>query len=338
MVTPDDKALMRRALHSAWEYQGLCYPNPCVGAVLSDAKGKVLGIGAHHAAGQPHAEVEALKEAYLKLSGDSRILECETSAQIHHFLQTHHNNLFHSHSLHVSLEPCHHYGKTPPCSQLIHTLGIKRVVIGTADKSAHAQGGGAFLKHNGVDVVFGCLEEECQTLLEPFLTWQEKKPFVFFKLALSQNGVATGGIISSQASRYRVHQLRNLCDLLVIGGNTVRVDRPLLDARLVQGKAPNILIYSNQKAFDTTIPLFNVKERNVWVEDSVEKIQCHQNVMVEGGQGMLDALSPLIEWYLIFQSPHEKEGKPIVLPNLKKVFSMPIGEDTMSWYKKVHDE
>ncbi|MDD2383200.1 MAG: bifunctional diaminohydroxyphosphoribosylaminopyrimidine deaminase/5-amino-6-(5-phosphoribosylamino)uracil reductase RibD [Sulfurospirillaceae bacterium] len=336
MVTQNDKALMRLALKRAWEYQGLCYPNPCVGAVLSDAQGNVLGVGAHHAAGQPHAEVEALKEAYLKLSGDKRILACETSAQIHHFLQIHHNNLFHSHYLHVSLEPCHHYGKTPPCSQLIYTLGIKRVVIGMADKSAHAQGGGAFLKHNGVDVLFGCLEDECQTLIEPFLAWQEKKPFAFFKLALSQNGVATGGLISSEDSRIRVHQLRNVCDLLVIGGNTVRIDRPVLDARFVQGKAPNILIYSHHKTFDKAIPLFHVEGRHVWVENSLDKIQNHHNIMVEGGQGMLDALSPFIEWYLIFQSPHKKEGKPITLPHLKKVFSMPIGEDTMSWYKRVN--
>lgn len=334
MVIPDDKALMHIALRSAWAYQGLSYPNPAVGAVISDSQGNILGIGAHHAAGLPHAEVEALKEAYLKLSGDRRILACETSVQIHHFLQTNHNNLFHSHSLHVSLEPCHHYGKTPPCSQLIHTLGIKRVVIGVADKSAQAQGGGTFLKENGVDVHFGCLQEECQTLLEPFLTWQENKPFVFFKLALSQNGVATGGLISSEASRVRVHQLRHVCDLLVIGGNTVRIDRPRLDARLIHGRAPNILIYSHQKAFDKSIPLFSVQERNVWIEDSLEKIKEHRNIMVEGGQGMLDALNPIIEWYLIFQSPHEKEGTPIVLPNLKKVFSMPIGEDTMSWYKR----
>ncbi|MDD3342163.1 MAG: bifunctional diaminohydroxyphosphoribosylaminopyrimidine deaminase/5-amino-6-(5-phosphoribosylamino)uracil reductase RibD [Sulfurospirillaceae bacterium] len=335
MVVPADEALMHLALQSAWEYQGLCYPNPAVGAVVSDPCGKIVGLGAHHASGQPHAEVEALKIAYIALSNDKSILACQTSEQIHHFLQIHHNNLFHNLSLHVTLEPCHHYGKTPPCSQLIHTLGLKRVVIGSKDESLKASGGGVFLQQNGVNVEWGCLKEECDMLLKPFLTWQAHQPFIFFKLAMSRNGVVTGGRISCEASHIRVHALRNVCDLLVIGGNTVRIDRPTLDARLCDGKAPDILIYSNQKNFDTTIPLFSVCNRTVWVENSLNKVQQYRNVMVEGGQGMLDALSPMIEWYLIFQSPHEKEGVALTLPKMEKVFSMPMGQDTMSWYRKV---
>lgn len=324
---------MRHALHEAWKYQGLTFPNPAVGAVVSDDAGIILGIGAHQKAGKAHAEVLALKEAYKKLTNDTRIDVLEDATQLHAFLSEHHHNMFHSLSLHVTLEPCHHHGKTPPCSRLIHALGLKRVVIGSMDESEKAKGGSSFLETKGIAIERGYLKEECDTLLTPFTCKEHHKPFVFFKLALSANRVASGGLISSEASRMMVHRLRDRCDLLVIGGNTVRVDRPRLDARLYQGKAPNVLIYSHSNDVDRTIPLFAVQGREVFVENHLERVQRHALVMVEGGQGMLDALRKEIQWYLLFHSPHHKEGTPIVLPDgLREVFSQPIGEDTMSWY------
>ena len=335
MVVQSDNALMKIALASAWAYQGVTFPNPAVGAVLSHDNGDIISVGAHKMAGFPHAEVEALKSAYIKLTGDKRLETIQNSADIHAFLSSHHNGIFSQLSLHVTLEPCHHHGKTPPCSQLIKTLGIKKVVIGSRDLSTNAQGGGAFLESNGVKVVWDCLQKECDELLSPFLVWQNHQPFVFFKLALSKNGVASGGIITSEASRTMAHRLRDKCDLLVIGGNTVRTDRPLLDARLCDGKAPNVLIYSRQNDFDDSIPLFSVKNRKVLIEDSLEKLQQYKMVMVEGGQEMLHSLKNDVIWYLIFQSPHLKEGNEITLPpHLREVFSQKIGEDTMTWYKK----
>ncbi len=335
MVSASDTFLMQKALDAAWAYQVLTFPNPAVGAVVSNDLGEIIAIGAHHKAGFAHAEVMALKEAYRLLSGDTTLSLVEDSTQIHAYLSKHHKNLFHHLTLHVTLEPCHHYGKTPPCSQLIHTLGIKRVVIGAYDSSTQAQGGGAFLASQGVDVSFGCLKDACALLLTPFTCKEQKRPFVFFKIALSANNVATGGIITSLDSRKMVHCLRDRCDLLVIGGNTVRLDKPLLDARLCNGKAPDILIYSHQKDFDKTIPLFSVPHRNVRVETSLNLLQTYQMVMIEGGQQMLNALHQEVDWYLIFQSPHAKEGEVITLPKgLTKVFSQHIGEDTMSWYYK----
>lgn len=333
MVTPHDEILMRHALHEAWKYQGLTFPNPAVGAVVSNDRGEILGVGAHQKAGMPHAEVLALKNAYRFLSNDTRIDSIEDSAELHTFLSLNHQKYFHKLSLHVTLEPCHHYGKTPPCSHLIHTLGLKRVVIGTDDESNSAKGGAAFLAKEGVDIEQGCLKEECDTLLIPFTCKENHKPFVFFKIALSANGVASGGLISSEASRVMVHRLRDRCDLLVIGGNTVRMDRPILDARLCQGKAPNVLIYSHLKTFDSTIPLFGVKNRAVFIEQHLERVQKSSMVMIEGGQGMLDAMKNDVRWYLVFRSPHRKEGTPIIMPKgLREVFSQSIGEDTMSWY------
>lgn len=335
MVTSSDNALMKIALESAWEYQGFTFPNPAVGAVVSNDKGEILGVGAHKKAGSPHAEVEALKDTYIKLTGDKSLEFTNDSATIHTYLSTHHQNIFSNLSLHVTLEPCNHYGKTPPCSQLIKTLGFKKVVIGSLDLSNHAKGGGAFLEESGIKVVYGCMQKECDELLSPFLHWQERKPFVFFKLALSANGVATGGIITSEDSRKEVHRLRDKCDLLVIGGNTVRVDRPTLDARLCGGKAPNVLIYSQHKDFDQDIPLFALKDRKVLIESTLKRMVNYQFVMIEGGQKMLNAVEKSVNWYLIFCSPHYKEGKRIILPsNLREVFSKKIGEDTATWYIK----
>lgn len=335
MVSAFDALLMQKALDAAWAHQVLTFPNPAVGAVVSNDQGDILGVGAHQKAGMPHAEVLALKAAYETLTEDTRIRNIEDATALHTFLKEHHNHIFHTLTLHVTLEPCNHFGKTPPCSSLIDALGFKRVVIGSFDESLQAKGGGAFLRERGVEVTFGCLKEACDLLLTPFTCKEKKRPFVFFKLGVSSNGVTTGGIITSVDSRAMVHRLRDRCDLLVIGGNTVRIDRPILDARLCNGKAPDVLIFSKQNDFDRTIPLFNIPDRSVFIEETVQKVNEYSMVMVEGGQGLLDALSSEIEWYLIFESPHEKEGKAIVLPaGLQKIFSQKVGEDTMNWYFK----
>lgn len=326
---------MRQALDAAWAYQVLTFPNPAVGAVVSNDQGDILGIAAHQKAGTPHAEVLAIKAAYIALTNDERIARIEDAGELHTFLKLHHNHLFHTLSLHVTLEPCHHFGRTPPCSSLIEALQFKRVVIGSYDESQHAKGGGAYLQSKGIEVHFGCLKEACDLLLTPFTCKEKNEPFLFFKLALSANGVATGGVITSLDSRTMVHRLRDRCDLLVIGGNTVRIDRPTLDARLCAGKAPNVMIYSTQHDFDTSTALFQVPERSVFVTSDFEQVQAYHMVMVEGGQQLLDALSSRIQWYLIFESPHEKEGNTIQLPSgLQKVFTQKVGEDTMSWYFK----
>lgn len=336
MVTAaSDTYLMQQALHAAWAYQILTFPNPAVGAVVSNDQGEVLGIGAHHKAGLPHAEVLALQQAYARLSHDPTILTLEDSLSIHTYLSEHHQGLFHNKTLHVTLEPCHHYGKTPPCSKLIQILGLHRVVIGSRDPSAQAKGGGQYLETCGIQVEYGCESEACDRLLSPFSAQEKARPFVFFKLALSANSVATGGIITSLASRRIVHAMRDRCDLLVIGGNTVRVDRPTLDARLVQGQAPDVLIYSHHNAVDPTLPLMQVPNRRVWIDHTLEKISQYRLVMIEGGQALLNALQDHVSWYLIFRSPHQKEGASVTLPEgLHLIDTQQIGEDTLSWYYK----
>jgi diaminohydroxyphosphoribosylaminopyrimidine deaminase/5-amino-6-(5-phosphoribosylamino)uracil reductase len=322
------------ALEKAWAYQGLTYPNPPVGAVITDNQNNFISSGVHEKAGTPHAEVNAIKKAYCKLTNDEKILNIKDSSEIHKYLHVNHNDIFKDKNIYVTLEPCNHFGKTPPCAQLINELGFKKVIVGTHDTNKNASGGVEFLKQKGLHVEV-LNSSTCKELLEPFTTWQ-KEPFVFFKLAMSNNGVIDGGTITCKESRELVHKLRDRCDLLIIGGNTVRIDHPTLDARLCDGKAPDVLIYSKSKEFDKDIPLFSVPNRTVHVEDSFDKIKEYNFVMIEGGEGMLEASKELVNHYLIFRSPHFKGGNsPKISIKLKELNSSRIGEDRLTWFKKL---
>ena len=327
----DDNLLMDLAVKKAWEYQGLTYPNPAVGAVVSDDRGIVYSCEAHKKAGSPHAEVEAIKEAFIKLTDDKKIKKLQKSADIHNYLIKNHNSIFKNLTLHVTLEPCNHQGKTPPCSHLIKELGFKRVVIGIKDPNKEASGGLEYLRQNVIQTELLEGSKECEDLLLPFTKWQ-KQNFVFFKIAMSLNGVIDGGIITGKSSRELVHRFRDRCDLLVIGGNTVRTDRPTLDARLCDGVAPDILIYSRREEFDRTIPLFNVKGRKVHISNSLNLLKNYKNIMIEGGEGMLKATKDIVDLYAIFRSPNLKIGKaPQVNINLECIST--TNRDVLSWYR-----
>jgi len=297
-----DHALwMRRALEAAWEYQLLTFPNPAVGACVVSEHNALLGVGAHRRAGEAHAEVLALRDAYTVLSGDSAIATLYDAHQLHEYLLSHHQGCFGNCTIYVTLEPCAHIGRTPSCASLIAELGLSQVVIGMPDTHTLAHGGAKRLRDAGIQVVEGVEQEAASKLLLSFLSWQER-PFVTFKWAQRLDGTMDGGIISSEASRRHVHAIRDTCDLLVIGGNTVRTDRPTLDARMVNGKAPDVLIYSRDKTFDHDIPLFHVPGRNVMISDSLDAISKYRNVLIEGGGGMFDATSERVDFYLAFIS------------------------------------
>lgn len=325
------------ALDKAWAYQGLSYPNPPVGSVITDAKDNLISLGIHEYAGGPHAEVNSIKNAYKKLTHDSHIDAIKDSTEIHEYLSKNHNGIFNDKSIYVTLEPCNHYGKTPPCTNLIVELGFKKVFIGTLDPNKTASGGVDKLRENGVHVELGVLEKKCKSLIEPFRQWQQET-FVFFKLAMSTNGVIDGGTVTSEKSRTLVHSIRDKTDLLVIGGNTVRVDRPTLDARLCDGRAPDVLIYSKNREFDKSIPLFSVPNRKVLIEDNFDTLSEYNFVMIEGGEGMLKEVKDFVDWFLIFRSPHFKKGfSPSLELSLKEEFSMRIGEDRLSWFTKIYE-
>jgi len=298
----DKKFYMNLALREAWKYQGLTYPNPAVGCTIVGKQGEILAVEAHKKAGEPHAEVEALKMAYYKLTSDEKILTLTTSAQIHTYLLENHNGCFSGISVFTTLEPCSHIGKTPSCADLLCKLKIKKLFVGSQDLNEEASGGNEIVKESNIEVEESLLKEECDALLKPFNTWKKER-FVFFKWAQRLNGTVDGGVISSQKTRTLVHAKRDVCDLLVIGGNSVRVDRPTLDARLVNGRAPDVLILSRSGEFDKTIGLFHVKNRKVIISDNFDILKGYKNIMIEGGGNMFELSKDIADYHLCFLSP-----------------------------------
>lgn len=291
---------MQLALNEAWKYQLQTYPNPSVGAVVVK-NGAILSIEAHKEAGKPHAEVNAIKEAFLRFFPDSHLKNLDDSFEIHSFLIENHNNFFEDCTIYVTLEPCNHIGKTPACSNLIKELNFKEVIIGSKDPNNIASGGIEYLQNSNIDITVGILEKKCEDLLYPFTIWQ-KKQFRFFKMAQRLDGSIDGGKISSQKSLDWVHSLRTKIDCLLIGGQTVRSDRPTLDARFVNGNSPDIFIYSRNNDFDTTIPLFGIKNREVHIGNDLALIENKHFVMVEGGYNFLELVQDTIDMVVIILS------------------------------------
>ncbi len=292
-----DEFYMQLALDKAWEYQGLTYPNPAVGAVVT-LDGNILAIAAHQKTGTSHAEVLALLSAYETLSHTQIDFDPNDAKKAHDFLLALPKDFFTQCSIYVTLEPCSHEGKTPSCASLLQSLSLSRVVIGIQDPIEGHDGGMKKLENARV----GILEEECQALIEPFMIWQ-KRAFVLFKLAQTTNGRIGGGYLSSKASLTHVHQLREVCDTLFIGGNTVREDRPTLDCRFIEAQAPSVKIYAKEDNFDRDIPLFGIENRDVEIVNTLDFLDRPSFVLVEGGDGMLEALKEKIDWMLIYQTP-----------------------------------
>ena len=301
----DDKFYMRLAIDEAWKYQLLTYPNPAVGACVVK-NGVLLSIEAHKSAGQAHAEVNALKAAYLKIYPNDVLKTMHDSFEIHEYLIKNHNGFFNDCDIYVSLEPCNHIGKTPSCANLISKLKLNKVIIALEDSNILASNGIQTLKDTNIDVSLGCMKKEALELLLPFLKWS-KGTFVIYKMAQTLNGTVSGKISSNQTLAY-VHTLRDKCDLMLIGGNTVRTDKPTLDTRYIQGSNPDILIYSKNKIFDKNIPLFTVPNRKVIITDDLFKILDYKFVMVEGTYNLMDILKERIDYLLLLISPKIKDG------------------------------
>jgi len=295
---------MQLAIHEAWKYQLLTYPNPAVGATVVK-KDKVLAVEAHHEAGSPHAEVLALKSVYLSNFPNAELKNLHKSHEIHDYLIKNHNNYFKDCEIYVTLEPCNHQGKTPACSVLLESIMIKKVYIGTLDPNVVASGGKDRLTNANIEVEVGINKNETDKLLEPFLKYQSGH-FTFFKMAMREDGTIDGGYITTQESLNLVHNIRRKIDLMVIGGNTVRHDKPTLDTRFATNdKSPDILIYSSKNEFDKKIPLFNVENRKVTISSSLEIMKKKNFVMIEGGYNLLSTLKNEIDYLMLFVSHKE---------------------------------
>jgi diaminohydroxyphosphoribosylaminopyrimidine deaminase/5-amino-6-(5-phosphoribosylamino)uracil reductase len=213
----DDAAFMREAIRLARRGVGRTSPNPPVGAVVV-ARGRIVGRGFHRRAGAAHGELAALREAGPHARGAT---------------------------LYVTLEPCNHHGRTPPCTEAIIAAGIKRVVVGAADPNPHVKRGGARrLRAHGVRVDMGIEVEPCAQLIRAFAKHARTGlPFVTVKLAASMDGriaTVTGASrwITGERARQLVHRLRNQVDAVMVGAGTVIADDPALTCRLRGGRDP----------------------------------------------------------------------------------------------------
>jgi len=221
----DDEHWMKKALRLAEKGRGRTSPNPMVGAVLVK-NGELVGEGYHVKAGTDHAEIIALRGAGEKARGAT---------------------------LYLNLEPCTHYGRTPPCAPAVIEAKVKRAVIGMEDPNPSVRGKGLeSLKRAGLDVEVGILEKECRRLNEAFCKYITKKePFVILKVAATLDGkIATregdSKWISGETSRRFVHRMRNQVDGVVVGIGTVLKDDPQLTARIKKGRDPYRVILDSE--------------------------------------------------------------------------------------------
>jgi diaminohydroxyphosphoribosylaminopyrimidine deaminase/5-amino-6-(5-phosphoribosylamino)uracil reductase len=249
MVETDEFKYMRRCLELASMAEGLTYPNPMVGAVVVQGGG-IIGEGYHLKSGGPHAEVIAIDSVIDK----SRLNDS---------------------TLYVSLEPCSHFGKTPPCADYIISGHIPRVVVGTKDSSDKVSGMGiARLINAGCNVTVGVLDEECRRLNRRFFTFHEKRrPYITLKWAQSIDGYidimrseghnAEPTWITGKAERSLVHKWRAEEQSILAGGATVRLDNPRLNVRDWTGNDPLKLILSRSGNIDKNSAVFKEGEETL---------------------------------------------------------------------------
>lgn len=248
-----DEIFMSRCLQLAALAKGEVAPNPLVGAVLVH-EGRIIGEGFHKRYGHPHAEVNCINSV---IEQDKPLIPQST--------------------LYVSLEPCSHYGKTPPCSRLIVQHGIPKVIIGMKDPFAEVNGNGIRqLQEAGIEVTTGILQEECASLNRRFICFhRNKRPYIVLKWAQSVNGkiaAAKGGrlLISNDFTNRLVHKWRSEEAAILVGTNTAIADDPMLDNRHWFGKPPLKMVIDKQLKLPASLRLFQ-KNRPVILFNSLSE-------------------------------------------------------------------
>lgn len=265
-----DELYMRRCLQLAACGRMESRPNPMVGAVIV-ADGRIVGEGYHVRCGEGHAEVNAFASVAAE---DERLLKEAT--------------------VYVSLEPCSHYGKTPPCADLIVSKGVRRVVVGCIDPFAKVQGRGIEkLRKAGIEVTVGVLEAECQWLNRRFFTFhREQRPYIILKYARTQDGFLDNHgqslAISTPFTKMLVHRLRAEEDSIVVGRTTAEREHPRLDVRHWAGPSPKRFVLSSKAC--CTAAADEDGERPYRMVASIEELLrvCReeqlQSLIVEGGR------------------------------------------------------
>lgn len=274
---------IQRCLDLAENGLGNTYPNPLVGAVVVH-ENKIIGEGWHQQAGKAHAEVNAIAQVK-----DESLLKDAT--------------------IYVNLEPCNHFGKTPPCSDLIIAKGIKKVVIGMLDPFEKVAGRGIKkLLDAGCQVKVGVLEDKCKELNKRFLTYHlQKRPYIILKWATSQDGFlsphqfpeipenpAPVWITGSQ-SKQLVHKWRSQEQAILVGANTVLADQPSLTTRLWKGKNPTRIILDPDLKLNANAKVFNIEAKNIWIHDQGLQNNSQENYVSEGINFQENTLAELMQ-------------------------------------------
>jgi len=323
-MTPSDfAAAMDAALALAARGRGFVEPNPMVGAIVSDSVGHVVGEGWHERFGEAHAEVNALKTAGDRARGGT---------------------------LFVTLEPCSHFGKTPPCVDAVIASGVRRVVAAMEDPFPEVAGRGiAKLRAAGLEVIMGVREAEAKRLNAPYLKLlRTGVPWVHAKWAMTLDGkiaTRTGDSkwISCETSRARVHELRGHMDAIVVGGGTVKADDPLLTARPPGPRVATRVVLARDlpetgrlRSTARDVPVLIATPRGNedrfagWAADGAEVLPCDSirdlllelgrrrctNVLVEGGGGVLGSFheARAIDEFHVYLAPKIAGGHTATPP------------------------
>ncbi len=330
--------LLSLCIAKAWEVQTLALPNPAVGAMVLDSDYSILSLQAHQRAGTPHAEILALLQAYEKLTNTQTNLT--DSTQIHTFLQDNHNGIFYDKTLVITLEPCNHYGKTPPCAKLLSILKPQKIIIGARDEWGASSGGIQTLKQAHIDVCF-LDSAKARDLLLPFLCLRNTKRFILFKLATRLNGDYKSGIISCEDSRIFTHNQRCVATSIIISGETLRTDKPTLDTRLASFPKHNpnvqILTRSTLQSSNYHTPLFGIKEREVSVSLHPNELKLDSGFhIIEGGFALFESLKDSIDMVLLHISPSIRASSHSKIQNSQDFEILHIAQlqkDALLWLK-----
>lgn len=304
-----DERYMRRALQLAAYGAGHVSPNPMVGAVIVAPGGRIIGEGYHRRYGEAHAEVNAMRSV---APSDSGLISEST--------------------VYVTLEPCSHYGKTPPCAAMLCERGVRRVVIGTGDPNPRVCGRGtAMLRAAGIEVSEHCLEAECREINVRFFTAHTlRRPWILLKWAETSDGSMAGKdgspiAISSPLTLSLMHAERAMCDAILTGTNTLLSDNPELTTRLWPGHSPRPVVFDSPRlrAANTHRHL-KVFDRDPIILDPATDLESNMrllfedhgitSLMVEGGRTLLDSF--------ISRQLYDRIRTERVLKFLKKHFLM----------------
>ncbi len=347
----NDEVYMQRCLELAKMGMGNVSPNPMVGCVIV-CEGEIIGEGFHQKIGQAHAEVNAINDVLSKHGDQAAALLKKATA-------------------YVNLEPCAHFGKTPPCADLLVKHQLKKVVIGNTDPFAGVNGKGIEkLKAAGITVVTGVLEKKCWVFNRRFFTRiQKQRPFIILKWAQTANGYfapieATQQWISGPMAKQLAHQWRSEEDAILVGKNTALIDNPQLTARNTIGKNPTRIVIDRTLTIPESHHIYNDAAKTIIFNElktdvvgnvhfvQMEDMQFYlaqkiafqlylmdiQSVMIEGGVQTLNHFIAAGLWdeARIFTSPTTWETgikAPLIKGNV--IEKLQIGADTLTIYSAI---